>query len=141
MVTTPTPTPTCWKCGGPVFNSIFRGYVCPYCNQMKIAKKIALQQAAQIRAAQQEVRPPVYYVEPQHFDTAPPAYQQEYVEGSSTSNPQAKAPLPKSVSEFGGFIGGCVLIFCMGAAAWVATMAVWHHIVYPLAHLISFGMI
>lgn len=118
------PTPTCWRCGGPVFNHWLRGYICPYCRQLDATRKVA-KEAERARKAQEQVhyQEPVYYEQPAHY---------------AQSNDQNDDGVIGDVIASG--IGCLIVLFVFTAIASVI-IGIWQAIVYPLLHFISFGLI
>ena len=125
--------PTCWKCGSPVFNHWLRGYVCPYCTQVKQLKameKVASQQARQLQIQQADsdryVAPvyqaPVYELAAQ-TDTQPVENKTGFVEGTIAT------------------IAGIAVVYVMLAVAWWAVVSVCQEVIYPVLHFVTFGLI
>lgn len=128
------PAAFCWKCNGPAFNHWLRGYICPYCTNIKVTRQIAKEQAKQ--DAWVRSQPAVHYVEAPVYVSTPEV---QYVESGNDDTPVET----KTTFVEGVFITaiGLGAAYVAAAAAWWAVTGVWAHVVYPVVHFISLGFL
>lgn len=111
--------PTCLRCGGPVFNHILRGYVCPSCRQVDATRKAAERIAqAQERMAQAQERNTYYQADNHDYYN-----DHEYHEDREPSN------FEKTLTEIKEFFLGLGLVMFIIFVIYKMISSVFHGIV------------
>lgn len=129
------PTRNCWRCGGPVYDRFF-GYNCPYCTQLKQFK--ATQKLVKLEQQRQKAE---YKTQPVQY-MAPTVQYNNIVTDNDVAQAQPEntraSDLAGTIISTGVFL---TLIYYIGLGLVYLAEGTWLHLVYPILHIVTFGLL